>query len=217
MDAIVVSAQLVDVNVGHCLALPSSPTWSWLRSCPPDRYEADHPSRLNAPRFPSAAAAIARLIAGCSAVVGHGSSLPRRPPVSSTGLPQPTPRARSPLVAAAIAAALVLCLGSSCGSDDETIGGTTTTQRSTTSVRGTSSSGVTTSPTTSTDSSTSAPTSDPAADPAADPAHQEIIDAYVGYWDARFAANSGVPNPQDRSATSFALDVRKPAVCCKSK
>ena len=43
--------------------------------------------------------------------------------MSWTGLPQPTPRARSPLVAAAIAVALVLCLGSSCGSDDETIGG----------------------------------------------------------------------------------------------
>jgi hypothetical protein len=25
----------------------------------------------------------------------------------------------------------------------------------------------------------------------------EIIARYVGYWDARFAANSGTPNPDD--------------------
>ena len=133
--------------------------------------------------------------------------------MSWTGLPQPTPRARSPLVAAAIAAALVLCLGSSCGSDDETIGGTTTTQRSTTSVRGTSSSGATTSPTTSTDSSTSVPTTDPAADPA----HQEIIDAYVGYWDARFAANSGTPNPDDPALRDFATGAQLDAVIAETR
>ncbi len=133
--------------------------------------------------------------------------------MSWTGLPQPTPRARSPLVAAAIAAALVLCLGSSCGSDDETIGGTTTTERSTTSVRGTSSSGATTSPTTSTDSSTSVPTTDPAADPA----HQEIIDAYVAYWDARFAANSGIPNPQDPALARYATGRQLEAVIAETQ
>lgn len=38
----------------------------------------------------------------------------------------------------------------------------------------------------------------------ADPLHQEIIDRYIGYWDARFAANSGTPNPHDPALADYA-------------
>lgn len=39
-----------------------------------------------------------------------------------------------------------------------------------------------------------------------------MIDRYVGYWDARFAANSGTPNPQDPALAEYAVDPQLAAV-----
>lgn len=50
--------------------------------------------------------------------------------------------------------------------------------------------------TTSTTSSTSAPTGQSV--------EEEIVARYIGYWDARFAANSGTPNPDDPALREFA-------------
>jgi hypothetical protein len=57
----------------------------------------------------------------------------------------------------------------------------------------------------------------PTSDPAADPAHQEIIDAYVAYWDARFAANSGIPNPQDPALARYATGRQLEAVIAETQ
>jgi hypothetical protein len=35
-------------------------------------------------------------------------------------------------------------------------------------------------------------------------ANDEIVDRYIGFWNARFAANSGVPNPDDPALRDFA-------------
>ena len=35
-------------------------------------------------------------------------------------------------------------------------------------------------------------------------ANQEIVDRYIGYWQARFDANTGVPNPDDPQLAEFA-------------
>lgn len=90
------------------------------------------------------------------------------------------------------AAALVLVVAvAGCGGDDAAADlerdGSTTTRR------------VTTSTTESPATSTMAPNST-----VADPLHQEIIDRYIGYWDARLAANSGTPNPGDPSLAEYA-------------
>ncbi len=50
-----------------------------------------------------------------------------------------------------------------------------------------------------------------------DPADQEIIDAYVAYWDARFAANSGVPNPQDPALARYATGAQLEAVIAETQ
>ena len=134
--------------------------------------------------------------------------------MASTGLSQPAPRARAPLAAAAIAAAFVLGIGSSCGSDDEPISATATTLRSTTSSSDALSSDASIpSTTTSGGSSLSAPLQEPVADPA----HQEIIGAYVAYWDARIVANSGVPNPQDPALARYATGRQLEAVIAETQ
>lgn len=46
-------------------------------------------------------------------------------------------------------------------------------------------------------SSTSPSTSETASEPGEPSVEDEIVSRYIGYWDARFAANSGTPNPDD--------------------
>lgn len=126
--------------------------------------------------------------------------------MSATGHPFRLPRADR-LVAAAMIVVVIVGLAS-CGGDDETIGGTTTTRARAESTE--------TSPATGRDTTTTAsPTTSVGSPPTAstavsEPGHQAIIDAYIGYWDARFAANSGTPNPADpalrRSATGAQLE-----------
>lgn len=59
-----------------------------------------------------------------------------------------------------------------------------------------------TSSTTTTLATTSSTT--PASVPEAQSDEDEIIARYVGYWEARFAANSGTPNPDDPALREFA-------------
>ena len=84
-----------------------------------------------------------------------------------------------------------LMLSSSCGDDapeDEAQPPTSTTAPATT---------------TSTSSTTSSTTTSTSIAPAETP-EQEVIDRYVGFWNARFEANSGVPNPDHPGLAEYA-------------
>lgn len=58
----------------------------------------------------------------------------------------------------------------------------------------------TTSTTTTNDATSTTTTSSPATDSVED----EIIARYIGFWEARFAANTGTPNPDDAALREFA-------------
>lgn len=47
-------------------------------------------------------------------------------------------------------------------------------------------------------------TSTTTSSPTGNPVEDEIVARYVGYWNARFAANSGVPNPDDPALREYA-------------
>jgi len=51
----------------------------------------------------------------------------------------------------------------------------------------------------------------------ATPANQEIVDAYTAYWDARFAANSGTPNPEDPALVAHASGAQLEAVIAETQ
>jgi hypothetical protein len=91
-----------------------------------------------------------------------------------------------------------------CGGDDAAADlerdGTTTTRRVTTS----------------TAESPATPTPAPSST-VADPLHQEIIDRYIGYWDARFAANTGTPNPTDAALAEYASGEQIEAVVAETQ
>ena len=132
--------------------------------------------------------------------------------MSATGHPFRPPRAQR-LVAAAMTVAVIAGLAS-CGGDDETIGGTTTTR-----VRAESTG---TSPATSRDTTTTPPTTTAGSSPtasttASEPGHQPIVDAYIGYWDARFAANTGTPNPADPALRRYATGAQLEAVVAETQ
>lgn len=102
----------------------------------------------------------------------------------------------------------------SCGGDDETIGGTTTTR-----VRAESTG---TSPATGSDTTTTPPTTTAGSSPtasttASEPGQQPIVDAYIGYWDARFAANTGTPNPADPALRRYATGAQLEAVVAETQ
>ncbi len=98
-------------------------------------------------------------------------------------------------VAACIAAALLLA-GTSCGDDGEASpASTTTTEVSTSSTESTTS---TTSETTTAAGASTATTAPGTS------VEQEVIDRYIGYWNARFEANSGTPDPNDPALREYA-------------
>jgi hypothetical protein len=99
-----------------------------------------------------------------------------------------------------LALAVAACSGDDTGAGAED-GETSSTRRPTTTVSQVSS---TTSPAAS--SST-----------VADPLHQEIIDRYIGYWNARFAANSGTPNPADPALAEYATGAQLDAVIAETQ
>jgi hypothetical protein len=98
-------------------------------------------------------------------------------------------RSRAPVVVLTLALAL---LAASCSDDDSATPSTTSEpERSSTSSAATS---------TTTNGAASTSTSSPATDSVED----EIIARYIGFWDARFAANTGTPNPDDPALGEFA-------------
>jgi hypothetical protein len=48
-------------------------------------------------------------------------------------------------------------------------------------------------------------------------AEQEIVDRYVAYWDARFAANSGTPDPDDPALRAYATGEQLDAVIAETR
>jgi len=122
-----------------------------------------------------------------------------------------TLRARSVIAAAAGAVGLGL-LGAGCGDDNGSGSDATTTSdgvpTTSTTRRSTSiSTSTTASPTTSTTGSTAA----------SSPEEQEVIDRYIGYWQARTAANTGVPNPSDPALAEFATGEQLAAVVAETQ
>ena len=98
--------------------------------------------------------------------------------------------------AAVCAAAALLLAGASCGDDGEASpASTTTTDASTSTTRSTTS--------TTSETTTSAGASTATTAPGTS-AEQEVIDRYIGYWNARFEANSGTPDPNDPALREYA-------------
>ncbi len=46
---------------------------------------------------------------------------------------------------------------------------------------------------------------------------QEVIDRYIAYWEARFAANSGTPNPDDPALREYATGAQLDAVIAETQ
>lgn len=96
--------------------------------------------------------------------------------------------------------------------DDAAPTSTTDANATTTSTRDstTSTSPDTTTTTTTTESApaTNAPGTSP---------EQEVIDRYLGYWNARFEANSGVPNPDDPALREYATGEQLDAVVAETQ
>ena len=61
---------------------------------------------------------------------------------------------------------------------------------------------------------TTSPSSSP---PAGQSLEDEIIARYIGYWDARFAANSGIPNPDDPALREYATGAQLDAVLAETQ
>ena len=115
-------------------------------------------------------------------------------------------------VISALCVALVLALAG-CSDDDNPAAQTSTSAGDTTSTTGSTTSTSTTAAdttTTTTDpvSATTAPGTTP---------EQEVIDRYVGYWNARFNANAGVPNPDDPALRDFATGRQLDAVVAETQ
>lgn len=51
----------------------------------------------------------------------------------------------------------------------------------------------------------------------ADPEHQEIINRYIGFWEARFAANSGTPNPSHPGLADYATGAELTTVIAETQ
>ncbi len=106
-------------------------------------------------------------------------------------------------------AATLLLAGASCGDDGEASPASTTTTDAST-----SSTGSTTSTTSETTTATGASTATTAPGTTAE---QEVIDRYIGYWNARFEANSGTPDPNDPALREFATGEQLDAVVAETQ
>lgn len=104
-------------------------------------------------------------------------------------------------------------LAVACNGDDEPVAASTTEADSTTTTstrRSTASSTTSPAPTATSTTSTSGTGG-------ANAAEQEVIDRYVGYWDARTAANTGVPNPAAPVLAEFATGEQLRAVVAETQ
>lgn len=112
-----------------------------------------------------------------------------------------------------IAVAILIGLGLvGCSDDAETTSASTTeSRRSTTTTETTDSTSTTESTTGATTSTTSAST------PNGQSTEEEIVARYIAYWDARFAANSGTPNPDDPALRDLATGAQLDAVIAETR
>lgn len=109
---------------------------------------------------------------------------------------------------------VVLIIGATSCGDNGSIGGTTTTRTRAESTE--------TSPATGRDTTTMPPTTTAGSSPtasttASEPGQQPIVDAYIGYWDARFAANTGTPDPADPALRRYATGAQLEAVVAETQ
>ena len=112
-------------------------------------------------------------------------------------------------VISALCVALVLALAGCSDDDSDTAASSTTAaDRPSTTASTSSTSRDTTTTTTEGMSVTTAPGTT---------AEQEVIDRYVGYWNARFNANAGVPNPDDPALRDFATGRQLDAVVAETQ
>ncbi len=146
--------------------------------------------------------------------------------MSDPGPTEPSPpvlRHRRSLATSAAVVAMVVVLGTSCSGTDTTTTATSTSEPPSRSTGQTSTSdGSESSPSdTSTGPSTSTPSPEPlATDQSGQPLsaeHQEILDRYTGYWDARFAANTGTPYPADPALAEYATGAQLDAVIAETQ
>jgi hypothetical protein len=108
----------------------------------------------------------------------------------------------------AAAVGVLAAVLAACGDDDARGASVTTTETPATS------STSTTVPVSTTEDD--GPSTTEATAPATSP-QQEIIDRYIGYWDARFAASSGTPNPDDPALREYATGEQLDAVIAETR
>ncbi len=135
--------------------------------------------------------------------------------MSTTESPHAPSRIRPRAASASLCAAALVLLGASCssGGDDrvDSVATTTTTQ-----VPAASADRPTELSTEGSTATSIAPTSAP---PSTNDASSEleVIERYVGYWDARFAANTGVPNPNHPGLSEYATGAQLDAVTAETQ
>lgn len=112
-------------------------------------------------------------------------------------------------VISALCVALVLALAG-CSDDDSDTAASSTTAADRTSTTASASS-------TSRDTTTTTTEATPVTTAPGTTAEQEVIDRYVGYWNARFNANAGVPNPDDPALRHFATGRQLDAVVAETQ
>lgn len=71
--------------------------------------------------------------------------------------------------------------------------------------------------TTSTTTTEATPVTSSTSPPSGQSVEDEIIARYIGYWDARFAANSGTPNPDDPALRDYATGAQLDAVIAETR
>jgi len=112
-------------------------------------------------------------------------------------------------VISALCVALVLALAGCSDDDSDTAASSTTAADRTSTTASTSS--------TSRDTTTTTTEATPVTTAPGTTAEQEVIDRYVGCWNARFNANAGVPNPDDPALRDFATGRQLDAVVAETQ
>ena len=108
-----------------------------------------------------------------------------------------------------VALTVLLGIGTlGCSGDDGATPSTSTTE-----ARRSSTTTETTGPASTTESTTTTSGSTPPGESTED----EIVARYIAYWDARFAANSGTPNPDDPALRDFATGAQLDAVIAETR
>lgn len=203
----------MDFRVWACLTSPPGAALSSLPNRQPDLHEADPPpvdrsSGCNNPsllRLSKALRTIGRrgaqpLVSEECALASIGRIETRRGALIrclSVGLP------------------LLLVLAGACGRDTDDDPQASPSSRSLSSSSSTSTHEDPSTTTSSTPQAGGSTSSVP--DDSSGTDHQAIVDAYVGYWDARFAANTGTPDPDDPALERYATGAQLEAVIAETR